>query len=222
MYSDQYFQTALTQQTLRQVFQVALVCLAMLGTCAHSAGMTETEMIRQLSAKSPAAVEHDDPNAAFANDGLQTRNLARVRVPDTSGACLADSSAQANTKTLVVIALPPAGSPQVTLPLQFAHASYELSPIDMQQLVILARAMRSTTLRNARFTIAGHTDASGDPLVNEKLSCARALAARTYLIAQGVAPARLGAYGFGSSRPIEVGAVQSAENRRVEVRRVED
>ena len=184
--SGHLMRLALRHKIYQSVAHVTLATLAWLATCAHSGGMTEAEMVRQLSSR-PAAASND-PNAAFANEALHTKSLARVRKPDTQGACLADRSASVNTKTLVVIALPPAEAPQVTLPLQFANASHELSTADMQQLITLARAMRSNELHDARFTVAGHTDASGDPLFNEKLSCARSLAVRTFLIEQGVAP----------------------------------
>lgn len=199
----------------------AFVALTLFSNGAQAADLTEADMVRQLSSHSDG-VEANDPNAAFANDTLQSKKLERVRKPDTNGACLANSTAQLNTKTLVVIALAPPGAPQVTLALQFANASYTLSNTDTQQLNRFAHAMQGDELRSARFTVAGHTDAFGDVQFNEKLSCARALSVRTYLIEQGVASERLSAYGFGSSRPVVAGAIRSAENRRVEVRRAED
>ncbi len=66
--------------------------------------------------------------------------------------------------------------------------------------------------------IEGHTDSSGSPKRNMKLSQDRADAVRTYLIGRGVPASHLTAEGFGPSRPIASNASSSgkAQNRRVE------
>ena len=109
-------------------------------------------------------------------------------------------------------------APSVDLALRFELGSDRLSAPDQRLLERLALAMQSDALRAELFAIAGHTDATGSRAINEPLSCARALAAREYLIALGIAAERLDAYGFGSERPIE-NRIESAANRRVEIRR---
>ena len=67
--------------------------------------------------------------------------------------------------------------------------------------------------------IEGHTDSDGNPELNRKLSQSRADAIRTYLIDFGsVAPNRVQATGYGSSKPIvnEKTAADKKLNRRVE------
>ena len=67
--------------------------------------------------------------------------------------------------------------------------------------------------------IEGHTDSDGNPELNRKLSQSRADAIRTYLIDFGsVAPDRVQATGYGSSKPIvnEKTAADKKLNRRVE------
>ena len=69
--------------------------------------------------------------------------------------------------------------------------------------------------------IEGHTDSDGNPELNRKLSQSRADAIRTYLIDFGsVAPERVQATGYGSSKPIvdEQTAADKKLNRRVEFR----
>ena len=69
--------------------------------------------------------------------------------------------------------------------------------------------------------IEGHTDSDGNPELNRKLSQSRADAIRTYLIDFGsVAPDRVKATGYGSSKPIvdEQTAADKKLNRRVEFR----
>ncbi len=56
---------------------------------------------------------------------------------------------------------------------------------------------------NARVTIEGHTDSRGSEAYNQALSERRAYAVRDYLIRNAdIAPSRIGAVGFGESRPI--------------------
>jgi outer membrane protein OmpA-like peptidoglycan-associated protein len=71
---------------------------------------------------------------------------------------------------------------------------------------------------NARFTIAGHTDNQGAPGANMRLSQARANAVRAALGQLGVARGRMGARGFGETRPVANNrtAAGRAANRRIE------
>ncbi len=202
--------------TLAKLF----VC-AYAGTMVHAADLSEADYVRQLSAKA-APTRAADPDDVFANDVGVSKSLGRVRRPDTNGACLPENNARTNTKELVIVALAPTGAPQVNLILQYASGGYNLSDADKQKLNVLARALNSEALLRARFTVAGHSDATGNSVANEKLSCARALAARTHLIAQGVTAERLSAYGFGSSQQRANSAPDSPENRRVELRRADD
>ncbi|MEZ4270716.1 MAG: OmpA family protein [Myxococcota bacterium] len=66
--------------------------------------------------------------------------------------------------------------------------------------------------------IEGHTDSRGGKRSNMRLSKLRAEAVRTYLIAQGIAEARLEAEGFGPSKPIASNRTNRGreQNRRVE------
>lgn len=70
----------------------------------------------------------------------------------------------------------------------------------------------------ARLSVLGHTDATGQPDLNQRLSQARAEAVATVLVQAGVAPARVAALGMGASRPLAIGddAAARAQNRRIE------
>ncbi len=67
--------------------------------------------------------------------------------------------------------------------------------------------------------IAGHTDNSGSPDLNQVLSEQRANSVASYLRKQGVNPGRMYAEGFGESRPIASNSSPAgrAQNRRVEI-----
>ncbi len=70
-----------------------------------------------------------------------------------------------------------------------------------------------------QLAIEGHTDSTGTPAHNQKLSEARAAAVRDYLTAHGVAASRLTSAGFGASQPVADNATElgRARNRRVEI-----
>ncbi len=70
-----------------------------------------------------------------------------------------------------------------------------------------------------KVTIIGHTDATGSDAINDPLSLNRAVAARDYLEAKGVASTRFAIDGRGSREPIAANdnAVNKAKNRRVEI-----
>jgi outer membrane protein OmpA-like peptidoglycan-associated protein len=76
-------------------------------------------------------------------------------------------------------------------------------------------------ISNATTTISivGHTDSSGSDDVNNPLSFNRAIAARDYLSARGVASTRFAIDGRGSREPIVANdtAANKAINRRVEI-----
>jgi OmpA-OmpF porin, OOP family len=66
--------------------------------------------------------------------------------------------------------------------------------------------------------IGGHTDSRGSDRYNLRLSSGRANSVRAYLIRHGIDPGRLGAVGYGESKPIGENRLRSgrAMNRRVE------
>ena len=74
----------------------------------------------------------------------------------------------------------------------------------------------------SKFSIEGHTDNTGNPAKNLKLSKDRAAAVEKYLVEHGIAADRLSSEGFGSTKPIDSNktAKGKANNRRVEVKLV--
>ena len=71
-----------------------------------------------------------------------------------------------------------------------------------------------------RLMVEGHTDSTGSMEVNQTLSQRRANRVRDAIVTRyGVAPERLGAAGYGASRPVADNATEQgrAMNRRVEL-----
>jgi outer membrane protein OmpA-like peptidoglycan-associated protein len=96
--------------------------------------------------------------------------------------------------------------------------SARLAPSSAPLLGKLAQAVN--VFPDALLSVEGHSDGSGDPAANQRLSQARAEAVRKFLTtSSGVAPGRVTAAGFGDSRPIASPASPEGRraNRRVEV-----
>lgn len=100
----------------------------------------------------------------------------------------------------------------------FALGSSRITGDGRRQLDALA-AVIADAPRAARFEVAGHTDASGDAALNQRLSEARARAVVDYLVDEhDVDPLRLTSRGYGESRLRNAHQPRSPVNRRVEIR----
>jgi len=136
-----------------------------------------------------------------------------------------EAAASAPEPALLAVAAVPADSvpapagppPSLSLAIQFEANSAHVRPESGALLGTLVAAMQSPELKGTRFVIEGHSDASGVPAQNQRLSQERADEVRLYLVALGVNPARLKAVGKGSSQPVNAGDPLAAENRRVRV-----
>jgi len=114
----------------------------------------------------------------------------------------------------------PAGTPALSVLVNFASGSATLSPAAEAALAPVGQALASAALANFRFRIEGHTDTTGDAGSNQVLSERRAAAVRDFLIQRyGVNGARLEVVGLGETTLlIRTGAqVPEARNRRVQV-----
>lgn len=108
--------------------------------------------------------------------------------------------------------------PSVDLDIRFETGSAALSADSTAQLEALGGALADEALADARFCIAGHTDARGAEAYNQDLSERRAAAVAAYLVDHlGVDPARLETTGYGESRLKDPANPSSGVNRRVEV-----
>jgi outer membrane protein OmpA-like peptidoglycan-associated protein len=98
----------------------------------------------------------------------------------------------------------------------FKVNSAKFGPSANQELTALAVYL---ALDPRPTVVEGHTDNSGKPAYNMKLSVARAKGVMDYLIKQGVSPDRITSVGFGETRPIADNKTKEgrALNRRVDV-----
>lgn len=102
----------------------------------------------------------------------------------------------------------------------FELSSDSLTPQAQTNLRQFAIALQTPALAGFNFAVEGHTDATGSPDKNLKLSERRAASVVGFLTSLGVQSERLSATGFGESRPL-LADPKDPGNRRVETRRVE-
>jgi outer membrane protein OmpA-like peptidoglycan-associated protein len=101
--------------------------------------------------------------------------------------------------------------------LHFETGSATLTRASDTQLGMLASVLKAYP--KVTMSVRGHTDDSGDPAANKKLSADRAAAVKQALVARGVPAAQIESEGHGSERPIASNASEEgrARNRRVEL-----
>jgi outer membrane protein OmpA-like peptidoglycan-associated protein len=77
---------------------------------------------------------------------------------------------------------------------------------------------------DAKFSVDGHTDSVGRASSNKRLSEARALSVKEYLVGHGVDEFRLSSKGYGEDQPIADNKTKAgrAQNRRVEINLVKN
>jgi outer membrane protein OmpA-like peptidoglycan-associated protein len=101
--------------------------------------------------------------------------------------------------------------------LHFETGSATLTEASSRQLGSLAAML--TAYPNVTTSVRGHTDDTGDPAANKKLSADRAAAVQQALVARGVPASRITSEGFGAEQPIASNDSEEgrARNRRVEL-----
>jgi OmpA-OmpF porin, OOP family len=133
----------------------------------------------------------------------------------TAGGSAAGSSAPAGHAQPAA-----AKDPAVSMTVQFATGSAELTPQAIQTLTSLGQALSNPTLANYRFRIEGHTDTVGSPAHNQQLSQRRAEAVVDYLATNfHIDRNRVQAIGMGQDGLMIQTPPQTPEarNRRVQV-----
>jgi outer membrane protein OmpA-like peptidoglycan-associated protein len=104
----------------------------------------------------------------------------------------------------------------------FRLNSADILPSSQQTLQRALQTLRDNP--RVRVEVAGHTDDLGKPDYNQRLSEARAGAVVSWLISQGIEPARMMARGYGATQPKAANDSEPnrAKNRRIEFRRLSE
>ena len=100
-------------------------------------------------------------------------------------------------------------------PILFASGSAEIQADSFGTLDRLIEVLDAT---DVSVQIEGHTDSTGDPVLNQNLSQSRARSVLNYLVANGIDESRLSAQGFGPDQPVASNDTEEgrAQNRRIE------
>lgn len=100
----------------------------------------------------------------------------------------------------------------------FASGKSKLLPAASSRLRQVADALVAGD-PDSTFVVEGHTDSTGSPDRNQRLSEDRARAVRDFLVSRGVPADRIEAQGMGSTQPVADNSTPEgrANNRRVEI-----
>jgi len=146
----------------------------------------------------PAAAQGNPSSDQIIQSLKPTGNLTGG---GTRGIRVANPNAAQETPQAGAVGATPAGAasaPSVSLSVQFASGSSDLTPAAHQILDQLGKALTSSELSQYRFRIEGHTDTVGAVAYNRALSQQRAEAVAAYLEGKfGVSVNRLQTVGMG-------------------------
>jgi OmpA-OmpF porin, OOP family len=107
---------------------------------------------------------------------------------------------------------------QFTVEINFKLGSAIILPQSFRTVGVIADSLLHPDLREYRFLIVGHTDATGGRELNLKLSQERADAVRDALVTTfGVNPGKLQSVGLGEEQLLDRAHPDAAVNRRVQV-----
>ena len=147
---------------------------------------------------------------------MKTRGI-RINQPAQSAATgeQADQGQQVAAADQQAAAAPP---PSISMEINFAYDSAELTEQSLQQLAPLGQALQSPELAGLAFMLEGHTDATGPDDYNMQLSQRRAQAVGQFLYEYyGVDPNNLNLIGRGEMALLDPQNPTSGVNRRVTI-----
>jgi outer membrane protein OmpA-like peptidoglycan-associated protein len=125
------------------------------------------------------------------------------------------------TRGIAIVGASSAARTKASMQVGFNLGSAQVIERDLVKLDRLADALKSDSLKEYRYQVIGHTDATGPMPLNMKLSRDRADSVVAYLMKQGIPAERLTADGKGPNELLDAQHPDAAENRRVEVRLVQ-
>ncbi|MDB5416415.1 MAG: hypothetical protein JWR10_4750 [Rubritepida sp.] len=202
----------------------SLMCLA-LGVLAGSWGLYPSAAQAQLDARTQQLIDQLRPRSQ-QNVPSRTRGITMPMQSDPGASQPPAASPVASAAPVrrapsgPATTTAPAGTPAVSLVINFQSGSAVLAPSAVETLDRLGRALGAAEFAGFRFRIEGHTDSVGPAEGNLALSERRAEAVKDYLVKTvGLDAARLVTQGLGESQPLIRTPDETAEvrNRRVQV-----
>ena len=169
---------------------------------------TERAKAEAAQAQSAAAAEKAEREAAEAN---RLRQQAELEKQQLRAQLLQQLNAVLETKDT------DRGLVVTMADVLFDTGKYTLRPAAREKLAKLAGIVLGHP--GLKLTAEGHTDSTGTPELNQRLSVKRAESVADYLTSQGVPRDSLSAEGFGETKPIALNNTSAGrqQNRRVEL-----
>jgi len=148
---------------------------------------------RGIRMANPNATEATPQASSSQSSGSQSSGTQAAPQASTPHPAAPNASRTASTAPAAAT-----DAPSVSLSVEFASGSADLTPRARGTLDQLGKALSSNDLAQYRFRIEGHTDTVGSAEFNKALSQQRADAVAAYLQSKfGVSAARLQAVGMG-------------------------
>lgn len=149
------------------------------------------------------------PSATPPPSGTKSTAAVNQATPPSAAPAIAPTASVAACRTSVANAVKKGR-------IIFQSARADLKTTSIATLDRLATAFKACP--DARLKVEGHTDSTGLPETNQKLSLARAQTVASYLAQKGIDSARVLPVGMGSARPVapNTTTLNKARNRRIE------
>jgi outer membrane protein OmpA-like peptidoglycan-associated protein len=185
---------------VRWYYMIRGLSLVLLLTMLSLPGLSEAQGAGSLTDSQSMNSPEDLARALFAEPAapVRTRGVGPVQSPSS-------------------MALP---KPVVTLNVLFAPNSATVPPASYAEVDKLGTVLSWPQYQDYRIQLEGHTDSQGNERKNQQLSEKRVQSIKQYLTQRfQIAPERIQAVGYGSSKPIASNDTPEGrnQNRRVEV-----
>ncbi|MCA3505496.1 MAG: OmpA family protein [Rhodobacter sp.] len=194
-----------------------IVALLTLGAIPASAAAEDVDEINAIIRSLAPITGQTEASPAPTTEG--TSNLPAVEIkpvlPTAQQPTVSVRVIQVQTPQISIVIAP---ERSIELEVYCEKNSAQLSGSSTATLELVTKALESAELRDSRFLIAGHTDASGTADYNRTLSQRRSDAVRDHILRNfPVEPERLIAHGFGEDWLKTPETPYAAINRRVEI-----
>ena len=193
------------------------VSVAQESTHVGSQVLDKNQIIDMLQPKvKTRGIRINQPAQAAANTQANqaTQSVAQEAQPATQQV----ETQQVQTQQVAAVEQVQAAPPSISMEINFAYNSADLTESAIAQLAPLGQALQSAELAGLSFLLEGHTDASGPDSYNMALSERRAQSVGQFLYQYyGVDPNKLNLIGRGETALLDPANPTSGVNRRVAI-----
>ncbi len=187
----------------------------------------QADMVRYQAIPPEHDAARSDALSALRRDRTELERYARVGLPPRLSLGFYRAGALLPTLNTLIANYQPPEPPPPMIELSslslFKTGSAQLNPGSNRVMFGALEMIKAHP--NKRVLVAGHTDSTGNPVSNQRLSEARAASVRDWLAdASGIPPSHFAIQGYGDTRPKAPNDTEAgrAANRRVEITLIPD